>query len=68
MKSQLRHAILKVNFIFSSFLYFLVEILCNFGPFSVLLLNRIEKISKANEEEMFDLCMVNVKGDGLKFI
>jgi hypothetical protein len=67
MKSQQRHAILKVNFIISS-LYFLVEILCNFGPFSVLILNRIEKISKDNEEEMFDLCMVNVKGDGLKFI
>ena len=33
----------------------------------MILYSRIEKLNKENED-MFDLCMLNVKNDGLKFI
>lgn len=44
-----------------------MKILDSYGPLAVLLFTRIEKLSRDNPD-MFDLCMLNVQSDGLKFI
>lgn len=43
------------------------KILEAYGPLAVILFTRIEKLSKESPE-MFDLCMLNIQNDGLKFI
>jgi hypothetical protein len=47
-----------------------VKILELYGPLAMLLFTRIDKISKANskEEMIFDLCLLNLQMDGMKFI
>jgi hypothetical protein len=69
MKFPLKLAKLNVILQFKSIKHSpLVNILGSYGPLAILLYNRIEKLSKDKSETFFDLCLLNIKGDGMKFI